>query len=51
LHANRLYMMEATVPAGAPPQSLFQQSLSFLDTEGVQIRYKLSPERERTRIR
>ena len=51
LHANRLYMMEATVPAGAPPQSLFQQSLAFLDAEGVQIRYKLSPERERTRIR
>lgn len=50
LHANRLYMMEATVPAGFPPQSLFQQSLSFLDDEGRRIRYQLSLEGERTRL-
>jgi hypothetical protein len=39
------------VPAGAPPQGLFQQSLAFLDAEGKQIRYDLTPEGERTRIR
>jgi hypothetical protein len=51
LHARRLYILEATVPAGAPPQGLFQQSLAFLDAEGKQIRYDLTPEGERTRIR
>ena len=28
LHANRLYILEATVPEGSPPQGLFQQSLA-----------------------
>jgi hypothetical protein len=51
LHARRLYILDATVPAGAPPQGLFQQSLAFLDAEGKQIRYDLTPEGERTRIR
>lgn len=51
LHANRLYILEATVPAGSPPQGLFQQSLAFLDEEGKQIRYQLTPEGSRTRIR
>jgi hypothetical protein len=50
LHARRLYIVEATVPAGAPPQGLFQQSLAFLDETGKQIRYDLTPEGERTRI-
>ena len=50
LHSNRLYMMEATVPAGFPHQSLFQQSLGFLDDEGRRIRYRLTPEVERTRL-
>ena len=51
LHANRLYILEATVPAGSPPQGLFQQSLAFLDDEGTQVRYELTPEGSRTRIR
>ena len=51
LHANRLYILEATVPEGSPPQGRFQQSLAFLDEEGTQIRYALTPEGNRTRIR
>jgi len=51
LHAQRLYILEATVPAGSPPQGLFQQSLAFLDDDGNQIRYELTPEGDRTRIR
>jgi len=50
LHARRLYILEATVPAGAPPQGLFQQSLAFLDEDGKQIRYVLDTEGVRTRI-
>lgn len=50
LHARRLYILEATVPAGAPPQGLFQQSLAFLDEAGKQIRYELDTEGVRTRI-
>jgi hypothetical protein len=50
LHARRLYILEATVPAGAPPQGLFQQSLAFLDENGKQIRYELDTEGVRTRI-
>lgn len=51
LHVNRLYVLEATVPAGSPPQGLFQQSLAFLDEEGKQLRYEITPEGNRTRIR
>jgi hypothetical protein len=51
LHARRLYILNATVPEGGPPQGLFQQSIAFLDEEGKQIRYDLTPEGERTRIR
>jgi YD repeat-containing protein len=39
LHEDRLYIIEATVPAGAPPQGLFQQALSFIDENGQRIRY------------
>ncbi len=39
LHKTRLYIIEATVPEGSPPQGHFQQSLGFLDEEGVRIRY------------
>ena len=41
LHAKRLYILEATVPRGAPPPLLFQQSLQILDEKGVRIRYRL----------
>lgn len=39
LHENRLYILEATVPAGAAQPGLFQQSLSFLDANGERVRY------------
>ena len=39
LHKERLYIVEATVPQGSPPQGHFQQSLGFLDDEGMRIRY------------
>ena len=48
LHNSRLYVTEATVPSDALPQGLFQQSLGFLDEEGIRIRYNLQPDRSRT---
>ena len=39
LHESRLYILEARVPADAPPPGLFQQSLTFLDAEGNRVRY------------
>ena len=39
MHANRLYILEGTVPKGAPQPALFQQSLGFIDKEGKRIRY------------
>jgi len=40
MHENRLYILEGTVPKGAPAPGLFQQSLQFLDKEGKRIRYQ-----------
>ena len=40
MHGTRLYILEATVPKGAPAPGLFQQSLQFLDTEGKPTRYR-----------
>ena len=39
LHEARLYVVEATVPRGYPPQGQFQQSLGFIDEQGPNIRY------------
>lgn len=39
LHESRLYILEARVPADAPPPGLFQQSLTFLDGDGERVRY------------
>jgi hypothetical protein len=39
-HGTRLYVLEATVPKGAPAPGLFQQSVQFLDEEGKQVRYR-----------
>jgi len=39
MHENRLYIQEATVPAGAPEPSIFGQSLRFLDVKGQAVRY------------
>jgi hypothetical protein len=41
LHDGRLYVVEAVVPKGGLPQGLFQQSLTFLDGDGIRIRYQL----------
>ena len=40
LHADRLYILEATVPQGRRGMELFQQSLAFLDGDGNRIRYE-----------
>jgi len=37
---NRLYVFEATVPKGAPSPALFQQSVGFVDSNGVRVRYR-----------
>jgi hypothetical protein len=48
LHHRRLYMLEATVPAGMPPPLLFQQSFHVFDEEGVRVRYEIDAEGQRT---
>jgi len=40
MHADRLYIGEATVPAGAPEPGLFQQALGWIDDDGKSIRYQ-----------
>jgi len=50
LHASRLYILEATVPPGAPPPGLFQQSLGILDEDGNRIRYLIDAEGNKTRM-
>lgn len=39
LHQDHLFIIEATVPRGYPPQGMFQQGLRFIDDEGRPIRY------------
>ena len=39
MHDNHLYIFEATVPKTAPSPALFQQSVGFIDRNGVRIRY------------
>jgi hypothetical protein len=39
MHNDRLYVIEGTVPAGAPQPGLFQQSMQFIDGDGRTIRY------------
>ena len=39
MHENRLIILDATVPRGYPPPTLFTQSLSWLDENGKGIRY------------
>jgi len=50
LHNSRLYILEATTPAGLPPPGHFQQSLSILDENGERIRYDLDVHGARTRV-
>lgn len=40
MHENRLYILEATVPRGAPAPGLFQISMRFLDSQGRPVRYE-----------
>lgn len=40
MHEDRLYILEATVPRGAPAPGLFQVSLRFLDDEWNAVRYQ-----------
>jgi hypothetical protein len=40
MHENKLYIIEGTVPAGYPEPGLFQQSLGWLDANGVGVRYE-----------
>ncbi len=40
MHWNRLYILEGTVPADSPPPGLFQQSLGFVDEQGIRVRYE-----------
>jgi len=40
MHTDRLYIAEATVPAGDPEPGLFQQALGFVDANGNAIRYQ-----------
>jgi hypothetical protein len=58
MHVNRLYILDGTVPASAPPPALFQQNLGFFDKDGVRVRYQTlysnlypPPPREETRGR
>ena len=39
MHENRLYILEATVPPGAPAPGLFQVSVRFLDEAWNPVRY------------
>jgi hypothetical protein len=39
-HAGRLYIHEATVPAGMPEPILFMQSLAWINEKGSAIRYR-----------
>ena len=49
-HADRLYILEATVPADESSPAIFQQSLNILDAEGKRVRYELQPDHTRVRV-
>lgn len=40
MHMHKLYILEATVPAGYPEPGLFQQSMGYVDKDGNGIRYQ-----------
>lgn len=40
MHEDRLYILEATVPRGAPAPGLFHISVRFLDNQGNPVRYE-----------
>jgi hypothetical protein len=40
MHEDRLYILEANVPRGAPAPGLFQISVRFLDSQLRPVRYE-----------
>ena len=40
MHMHKLYILEATVPAGYPEPGLFQQSMGYVDKDGNGVRYQ-----------
>jgi hypothetical protein len=40
MHEMKLYIVEATIPKGAPPATLFQTSMGWVDKDGNGIRYQ-----------
>ncbi len=40
MHENKLYIVEGIVPAGYPEPGIFQQSLGWLDENGIGLRYQ-----------
>lgn len=51
LNASRLYILEATVPKGAPAPELFRSSMQFLNENGEHIRYTTDPDGQRIGVR
>jgi hypothetical protein len=51
LNAGRLYILESTVPRGAPAPELFRSSMQFLNENGEHIRYTYDPDGQRIDIR
>ena len=53
LHLNnsRLYILEATAPQNYPPVAWFQQSLQFINEDGMRVRYMFDADGQRTDIR
>ena len=41
MHEHKLYILEGTVPKGAPEPGLFQQSIGWVDKDGNGIRYQI----------
>ena len=41
MHAQKLYILEGTVPANYPEPGLFQQSMQWVDRDGNGIRYQM----------
>ena len=49
-HLDRLYILDATVPAGSIVPGHFQQSLVMLDEQGRRVRYQTNEQGERYRV-
>jgi hypothetical protein len=49
-HLDRLYVVDATVPAGSIVPGHFQQSLVMLDDQGRRVRFQTNEQGERYRV-